>query len=118
MSSLPRGLLLVDDEYIAVGWPHCGGQRIIRAGICQTCGGGVKQPVISEATYQRIQNDFTFHPADTPARVAQHEVVRDICRRAAEQLCVQVPEGREQSLMLTNLEQAMMWANAGIARQD
>ena len=27
-----------------------------------------------------------------------------------------VPDGREQSLALTKLEEALMWANAGIAR--
>jgi hypothetical protein len=28
------------------------------------------------------------------------------------------PESREQSLALTNLEQAVMWANAAIARRE
>jgi hypothetical protein len=27
-----------------------------------------------------------------------------------------VPDGREKSLALTNLEQALFWANAGVAR--
>lgn len=64
---------------------------------------------------ERIANDFSFHPA-SPVTGPEHDAVRRICRDAALALLLHVPEGRELSLALTNLEQTMMWANAGIAR--
>lgn len=63
----------------------------------------------------RIANDFSFHPA-TDKTGPEHDHVRRICREAALALLLHVPEGRELSLALTNLEQTMMWCNAGIAR--
>ncbi len=64
----------------------------------------------------RIDNDFSFHPA-TAAKEPKHDRIRRMCRSLAHELAIEVPEGREQSLMLTKLEEAMMWANAGIARE-
>lgn len=63
----------------------------------------------------RIDNDFRFHPA-TGIDATKHETVRAILKGAAHSIVELVPAGREQSLMLTKLEEAMMWANAGIAR--
>lgn len=65
----------------------------------------------------RINNDFKFHPA-TDITAPKHGEVRDICLTAALNLVELVPMGREQSLMLTKLEEAMMWGNAGIARAN
>ncbi len=60
---------------------------------------------------------FGFHPADTQDRQDRHGQVRQACLRAAQALDDLVPEGREKSLAITKLEEAMMWANAGIARE-
>ena len=65
---------------------------------------------------QRIENDFKFHPALTETVAAVHGKARDACLEAACKLVDIVPEGRELSLALTKLEEAMFWANAGIAR--
>lgn len=67
-------------------------------------------------TESELRNRFRFHPAG-PERGAQHQVVRDAMAKAAEVVVSYVPPGREQALALTKLEEAMMWANAGIARQ-
>ena len=64
---------------------------------------------------QRIDNDFGFHPATDDSR-PRHESVRWMFRKVAKELVDLVPGGREQSLMLTKLEEASFWANAGIAR--
>lgn len=64
---------------------------------------------------ERINSDFSYHPA-TDVTGPQHEAVRGLVKAVALQLVEVVPVGRERSLMLTHLEEAMMWANAGIAR--
>jgi len=64
---------------------------------------------------QRIENDFKFHPANE-FRGRQHAEVRAHCYNLAGFLVTNVPDGRELSLALTKLEEVLMWANAGIAR--
>lgn len=44
--------------------------------------------------------------------------IRRICQNLGADILGLVPESREQSLALTNLEQVMFWANAGIARNS
>jgi hypothetical protein len=61
-----------------------------------------------------IEHRFTFHPA-TPTTGQAHDDVRKSCGELAERLN-SLPEGREKSLAITNLEQCMFWANAAIAR--
>jgi hypothetical protein len=63
----------------------------------------------------RILNDFEFHPA-SPEKGERHQHIRDLCKQLAIELAGAVPAGRELSLALTSLEETMMWANAGIAR--
>ena len=64
-----------------------------------------------------IDNNFKYHaPKDNQA--FKYEQIRKIAKTVAnhiEQLC---PESREKSLAFTNLEQAVMWANASIARNE
>lgn len=67
-------------------------------------------------TTEDIKNRFTFHPADTEVKQTQHEVVRQECHALAVLINETIPDGREKSLAITNLEQTMFWANAGIAR--
>lgn len=64
-----------------------------------------------------LENRFTFHPATKPETAAAHETVRGQCMALAGDLNDLLPEGREQSLAITNLEQVMFWANAAIARE-
>jgi len=64
-----------------------------------------------------LKNRFNYHPADTEYRQKAHEQVREQCLRAAEFINNNVREGREKSLAITKLEEAMFWANAAIARQ-
>ena len=66
---------------------------------------------------ERINNDFTYH-APTGDKVAAHEAIRDAAREVAHLIVDVTPAGREQSLALTNLEQAVFWANAAIARHE
>jgi hypothetical protein len=66
---------------------------------------------------ERIENDFTYHPPDgKKAEMYQHLrlTAKDLARQIVE-LC---PASRERSLALTQLEECVMWANAGIARHE
>lgn len=62
-----------------------------------------------------LDNRFDFHPADGPTG-QRHALVRSACKTAAEIIDDECPDGREKSLAITALEEAMMWANAAIAR--
>lgn len=66
---------------------------------------------------ERIENDFMFHPAKDD-QGARHQRIRSAARDLAIAIATLVPEGREKSLALTKAEEAMFWANAGIARAD
>lgn len=63
-----------------------------------------------------IEHRFAFHPAATEEKRTRHRSARNACLLAAERINMLCPEGREKSLAITKLEEAMMWANAAIAR--
>lgn len=65
----------------------------------------------------RIENDFTYH-APKGDQQARYSRIREEAKGLALTIASLCPQGREQSLALTHLEQAVMWANAGIARAD
>lgn len=62
-----------------------------------------------------IENRFSYHAPNEDAK-ARHEKARDILKVVASAMIQLVPYCREQSLILTHLEEAMFWANAAIAR--
>lgn len=64
-----------------------------------------------------LQNRFDYHPADTDDKRAAHGDVRRSCYDLAVLINDVVPDGREMSLAITNLEQVMFWANAALVRQ-
>lgn len=63
-----------------------------------------------------IENRFAFHAATTDEKRDAHTSVRQACRALADKINDDVPDGREKSLAITNLEQVMFWANAALAR--
>lgn len=64
-----------------------------------------------------LDERFDYHAPDEN-RTKAHEAMRRAMKIAATQVLGIVPPGREQSLAITALEEAMMWANAGIARKQ
>ncbi len=72
---------------------------------------------LDDAERARIMKAFTYHPVkdDQPERYAH---IRASARELAIEIAVMTPPGRERALALTYLEQAVMWANAAIARGE
>jgi hypothetical protein len=62
-----------------------------------------------------VVNRFTYR-APRPGQPAVYEALRGQARSLALSFVSLVPAGREQALALTHLEQAIFWANAGVAR--
>lgn len=59
---------------------------------------------------------FTHHvPLDQQVR-DQHDRVREEFKAFAEDVMLDLPEGREKSLAFTALEEASFWAHAAVAR--
>ena len=65
---------------------------------------------------QYIARTFTYHPP-TGDQPAAYEMIRDTAKEMAVVILNTCPDSRERSLALTNLEQAVMWANAAVARR-
>lgn len=65
-------------------------------------------------TNKEIENYFTYHApsADMPQKF---ETLRKKAKELAYLINELVPNGREQSLAQTKLQEVIMWANAGIA---
>lgn len=66
---------------------------------------------------EELENNFTYHRpfGDQPAR---YESIRAEAKKLAIFIIANTPPSREQSVALTNLEQAVFWANAAIARNE
>lgn len=65
----------------------------------------------------QIEHNFTYHPPAGSA-LASHSLVRAKAKELANLIdsCLPAGAGREKAIAITNVEQAMMWACAGIAR--
>lgn len=68
-------------------------------------------------TQQDLDNRFTYHPPQG-SQQNRYVLIRDHAKELAEFIVSNTPDSREQSLAITNLEQAIFWANAAIARNE
>jgi hypothetical protein len=64
-----------------------------------------------------IDNNFKYH-APKEGQPEKYEALRSLGKGLAEAIDQLCPNSREKSLAMTNLEQATMWANASIARNE
>ena len=64
---------------------------------------------------QKIEVAFTYH-SPKPGQSEQYTVIREKAKELASLIDSTCPDSREKSLAMTKLEECVMWANAGIAR--
>lgn len=62
-----------------------------------------------------VDNVFMYH-APKPEHIGKYEQIRDIGKEMVVLLNQLCPESREKWLAFTRVEEAVMWANAAIAR--
>lgn len=65
-----------------------------------------------------IEKNMTNHPPVGEHIVAKFEEIRIHFKNCAQTVLDNCPASRERSLAFTNLEQALMWAIASIARNQ
>ena len=72
---------------------------------------------MSRQTVEKLENNFMYHtPKDD--QMERYKFLRDEAKKLAFNIVRSTPISREQSLALTNLEEAIFWANASIARNE
>jgi hypothetical protein len=64
-----------------------------------------------------LANRFIYHPPKD-GQADRYIAIREEAHRLAAKLNKWVPDSREKSLAMTHLEDAVMWANAAIARNE
>lgn len=67
-------------------------------------------------TDEEINNNFKYHELNNKNSTILDNI-RSRCKWIVGYINEVMPECREKSLAITKFEEAMMWANAGIARQ-
>lgn len=64
-----------------------------------------------------IDNIFTYH-SPLPEQQERYEMLRNKAKELAQLILDECSPSRERSLALTKTEEAIMWANAAIARNE
>ena len=72
---------------------------------------------IGEKERQHLAKSFTYHPPRDD-QIPRYLEIRGLGKALAETIMESCPPCRERSLALTKCEEAIMWANAAIARNE
>ena len=70
-----------------------------------------------EITPEELEVRFSYH-APKPRQPSRYELLRNLAWDFAQAVNDQCPDSREKNLALTRVEEAVMWANAAIARRE
>lgn len=73
---------------------------------------------MSSEQLDAIEHNLTNHPPRDENVTALFDILRDDAKEFARTIAAACPTSREKSLALTNLEQALMWAVAAVARNQ
>lgn len=77
----------------------------------------VKTYPITDEMQARVDNNYTHHPP-TPDQIERYPLLREKAKELQMLILQLTPPSREQSVASTKLEEAVMWANAAIARNE
>lgn len=72
---------------------------------------------MGETIEDQIENNFKYH-APTEGQPEKYERIRAEAKSLALSIAELAPGSRERALAITKLEEAVMWANAAIARNE
>jgi hypothetical protein len=64
-----------------------------------------------------VENSFKYHPPKDD-QAERYEIIRESARLLATTIIENSPSSAERTKALRDLEQAVMWANASIARNE
>ena len=65
--------------------------------------------------FKTIENNFKYH-APKPDQIEKYTELRNAGKILVEGINMMCPDSREKSLAITKVEEAIMWANAAVAR--
>lgn len=68
-------------------------------------------------SYEEIENNFMYHPLKGNQK-ERYQAIRDKAKELAYLIGDHGPDSVEQTLAIRKLEEAVMWANASIARNE
>lgn len=71
-----------------------------------------------EEQHETVNRNFTNHPPSDPLIGQLLDSTTDLYIAMAASMVAVLPDGREKSLVMTNLEQASMWSKAAVARNQ
>ena len=69
-----------------------------------------------DLNYGDVDRRMSHYAPTNDLTIQSHELARELAKAHAKALMDLLPAGREKSLVLTALEEALMWSNAAIAR--
>ena len=72
---------------------------------------------LAQVQINHLANVFTYH-APKEGQPEKYRQLRSMAKQLATTYYELVPESRERSIALTKLEESIMWANSGIARNE
>lgn len=72
---------------------------------------------MTKEMHDMIENNFTYH-APKDGQKERYEKIRYDAKNLALLICEKTPAGREQSIAIRKIEEAVFWANAAIARGE
>lgn len=70
---------------------------------------------VTDADKVMLEHNFKYH-APKDGQPFDYDQIRQAGKRFAELICERVPTSRERATALTRIEEAIFWANAGVAR--